>query len=204
MKKDSKGTKIFTLSNAFLVVALIFVAALLFVPEFKGNVISGLMKIGLFQANIQEIHIATPLSQQQPGDGIILRDKNGQHFSLDSLKGHIVFINLWATWCPPCKAELPSINKLKKHFENNKTVIFLTIDADGAPQKAAGYLAQQSFDLPVYALEGRIPQMLSPDAIPYTIVLDKGGFIVYRHSGAADYSRSKFIDFMERLADNNH
>ena len=162
------------------------------------------MKIGVFQANIKELHIATPLSRQQPAEDILLRDKNGQHFSLDSLKGQVIFINLWATWCPPCKAELPSIDKLKKHFKNNKAVTFLTIDADGAPQKASGYLAQQNIDLPVYALEGQIPEMLSSDAIPYTIVLDKEGYMVYRHSGAADYSRSKFINFMERLADNSH
>lgn len=199
MKKNPKGTKLFTISNAFLIIAIVFVAALLFIPGFKANVTGELLKIGLFQNNVEELHISTPLSSGQSSDAIVLRDKYGNHFSLDSLQGQVIFINLWATWCPPCKAELPSINKLKAHFKDNKKIVFLTIDADGTPDKAARYLTQQNLDLPVYAFESQIPEMLSSDAIPYTIVLDKNGYMVYRHSGAADYSRSKFIDFMETL-----
>lgn len=199
MKKANKGTKFFTLSNVFLAAAIVFVAALLFVPGFKGSIISGLMKIGLFQPSVERLHIATPLSSGQSTDGILFRDKEGNHFSLDSLKGRVIFINLWATWCPPCKAELPSINKLKEYFIDNGKIAFLTVDADGNPDKAAAYLAQNKLSLPVYALEGQIPEILSSDAIPYTIVLDKNGYMVYQHSGAADYSRSKFIDFLNDL-----
>lgn len=200
MRKTSKASKVVTVSNVFLVAAIIFVAALLFAPGFKSSIISGLMKFGLFQPDVKRLHIATPLSSNSLATTpVYLRDKDDHRLNLASLKGQVVFINVWATWCPPCKAELPSINKLKSDFNDDKNVVFLTIDADGHPDKAANYLAQNHLNLPVYALDGQVPEMLSSDAIPYTIVLDKNGFLVYKHSGAADYSRSKFVEFLKDL-----
>ncbi len=57
--------------------------------------------------------------------------ENGQTVTLSSLRGKVVFINFWATWCPPCKVEMPGINRLKKSFKGNDQIVFLMVDVDG-------------------------------------------------------------------------
>src|SRR5690606_3035773 len=67
---------------------------------------------------------------EQTGNDVAFKDKDGKTVSLKSLKGKVVFINFWATWCPPCIHEMPSINELKKTFKGNDNIVFLMVDVD--------------------------------------------------------------------------
>ena len=101
----------------FSIVLLIFY----FSTDAKAFVQEGLMKIGLFQPEIKQ-NSTTILSLSEQRFQLI--DSNGNKFNLSDLKGKIVFINFWATWCPPCIAELPTIQKLYDHNNNSTDVVF--------------------------------------------------------------------------------
>jgi thiol-disulfide isomerase/thioredoxin len=137
--------------------------------------------------------------QQQQTPDLKFNDENGKTISLSSLKGKVVFINLWATWCPPCIHEMPSINELRKTFKDNDDLVFLMVDVDGKIDKASKWMKNKKFDLPVHVPDSEIPRELFTGSIPTTIIVDKKNNIVGRQVGAADYMSAEVIELMKNL-----
>lgn len=123
----------------------------------------------------------------------------GEKIKISDLKGKVVFINFWATWCPPCRAEMPTINKLYAQFKDNKDIVFLIVDADNKYAKSKAYLTKNKFDLPLYVPSGNIPYDYFSGALPTTVMINKEGEIVFHHAGSADYSDPKMIAFIKKL-----
>lgn len=177
---------------------------LLLLPSGRVWVQQGLMKIGLFKPKLETSEATTtPAEDKAPllSDyaGVAFSDDNGHVVSIHDLKGKVVFLNFWATWCPPCKAEMPSIQVLKDKFKNNDQVAFLIVEIEGEKVKARNFMQQGDMDLPVYYPKSEIPREWLGGAIPTTVILDKTGKIAARHEGMADYSRAEVSDFMLEL-----
>ncbi|HWK98502.1 MAG TPA: TlpA disulfide reductase family protein, partial [Parapedobacter sp.] len=128
------------------------------------------------QATGQEAVEVAPMADS----GISFKDENGKIVSLSSLKGQVVFINFWATWCPPCIQEMPSINDLKKSFEGNSNIAFLMVDVDNKIAQSTAFMTKNNYDLPVYTPASDIPSDFLAGAIPTTVILDKSGEMVGR------------------------
>lgn len=139
------------------------------------------------------------VSKAQQTPDLKFKDENGKTISLHSLKGKVVFINLWATWCPPCIQEMPSINELSKTFKDNDNLVFLMVDVDGNIEKTKKWMKDKKFDLPVHVFDGEIPRDIFSGSIPTTIIVDKQNNIIARHVGGADYSSKEVIDLMTKL-----
>ena len=180
------------ITNGLFIAMLLVV---LLVPTVKALVMQGLMEIGLFKPSTkhEKIEIVQDLST------IKFKDARGSVLSLADLKGKVVFINFWATWCPPCLAEMPSINKLYQQFEKDAEVVFIMVDADSNFTKAQAYMDRKKYKLPVYAVASTIPEIMFRGSLPTTIVFDKKGRISYNDEGAANYSNPKFIAFIKQL-----
>ncbi len=175
------------------VVALFLV--ILLVPSAKALVLRGLLEIGLFKPALSS-------AKTKPDfDLSTIRFKNAknQSISLADLNGKIVFLNFWATWCPPCLAEMPSINKLHQQYVNDNNVVFLLVDADGTFAKSQAYMDRKGYKMPVYTFDSDVPKQLFSGSLPTTLVFDKKGRISYQGVGAADYASPKFIAFMNAL-----
>ncbi|MGK9118279.1 TlpA family protein disulfide reductase [Olivibacter jilunii] len=138
-------------------------------------------------------------SNVQETPDLKFKDEYGKTISLKSLKGKVVFINLWATWCPPCVHEMPSINELRKTFKDNEDLVFLMVDVDGDIEKSKKWMESKKFDLPVHVPDSEIPRDLFTGSIPTTIIVDKENNIVGRQVGGADYSSKEVIDLMTKL-----
>lgn len=193
--------KWFTISNALTAVLLIFVILMLVSPSVKGVVIQGLMKIGLFQPDVSAKNEKEPISKISQGEksGVLFKDEAGNVISLSDLKGKVVFINFWATWCPPCIAEMPSINKLQDKFKDNKDFIVLMVDADNQSEKSIKFMAKRNYNLKVFTPASQIPTELLGNALPTTVILNKKGETVFKHEGGADYTNQEFIKYVETL-----
>src|SRR3546814_66534 len=76
--------------------------------------------------------------------GVSFKDESGKTVSLNSLKGNVVFINFWATWCPPCIHEMPSINDLKKSFQGNDKIVFMMVDVDNKIDQSTAFIDRKS------------------------------------------------------------
>lgn len=130
-------------------------------------------------------------------------DENGKTVTLSSLKGKVVFINFWATWCPPCREEMPTINTLRQKFKDNDQIVFLMVDVDGKMKKSKAFMEKNKYDLPVYAPKSSIPPDFLGNAVPTTIILDKNGKIAGRVEGSMDYSSPEVIKSLKELIQSN-
>lgn len=191
MKKEG----FFNFSNISTAVLIAFVFSLFFFPEVKATMIQSMMKIGLFQP---DVNVNPGKSAELAGD-VIFADVNGNPVSLSSLKGKVVFINFWTTWCPPCRAEMPSIHQLYNRYKQHKNLVFLMVDADGKPLAADKFMKRKGYGMPVYTIKSNVPESLFSGTLPTTIILNKSGVVVFNGKGAADYSNPKVLALMDQL-----
>ncbi len=147
----------------------------------------------------QQSDVVAERTENQIANDITFQDGNGKIIALNNLKGKVVFINFWATWCPPCIQELPSINELKAKFDENENIVFLMVDVDGKHKKSQAFIDKRKFDLPVYVPHSEIPQEYLGGAIPTTVILDKKGTIAARIEGGRDYSTPEIISGLKKL-----
>lgn len=132
-----------------------------------------------------------------------MQNEAGETFNTESLRGKVVFINFWATWCPPCIKEMPSIEQLKKSYDGNDNIVFLLVDVDGKMEKSKAFMQKNKFDLEVSIPDGNIPPTLLGNAIPTTIILDKNGDITGKLEGAYDYSNPEMKKALDKLVAQN-
>ncbi|QKJ31337.1 TlpA family protein disulfide reductase [Mucilaginibacter mali] len=188
-------TKFLKTSNLLNGLFFLAVLVLLFNPSAKAVMIRGLMKVGLFQPDMD---MSVEKSAAVPD--VIFQSTDGRKIHLSDLKGKVVFINFWATWCPPCIAEMPSINSLYQKLKNNKNIVFIIVDADRNFSKSVSFMQKNRFTMPLYQLASNVPPELVSNAIPATTILDKTGRIVFHQNGSADYSNPKILEYLNRIA----
>ena len=174
--------------NVLLVALLLLI---LFVPDAKAFFLQGLLKTGLFSPGIEKEKIEIK-------EEISFVDGQGNKVSLSQLKGKVVFINFWATWCPPCRAEMPCINELFVKYSGSKDFVFITVDADGNYSKAKKFLDKKKYKFPVYIMASDIPAQLFSGTLPTTVVFDKRGKLIFKHEGLANYCGNSFAEFLEK------
>ncbi|WP_420386807.1 TlpA family protein disulfide reductase [Roseivirga sp.] len=125
-----------------------------------------------------------------------LYDESGAIVDAQSLKDKTIFMNIWATWCPPCVAEMPGINKLYNKLKDNDQVVFLMISEDKEFQKAIDWVEKKDFDFPVYQLATRLPQEYETNVVPTTVVIVDGKVVV-KKAGMANYNTRRFRKLLE-------
>jgi thiol-disulfide isomerase/thioredoxin len=117
-----------------------------------------------------------------------LTNLQGQAHSLAEYRGRIVVLNFWATWCLPCRDEMPMLNKLAPKYDE-KSVAFLaaSIDDTQTQPKIARFLEKRKIDLPVFT--GATPLTLKEfslgEIVPATLILDRDGTVAFRVEGQA-------------------
>ena len=127
-----------------------------------------------------------------------LVNSKGEQVSMEAFRGKTIFINFWATWCPPCVAEMPGINKMYNDIDRDKIEV-LMVSFDQKFEKAIDYKNKNAFDFEVYAPTAAIPQMYDSQSIPTTFIIDSNGDLVFTHKGMADYNRADFKEFLKSL-----
>ncbi len=126
-------------------------------------------------------------------------DINGNKISLASYKGKTVILNFWATWCPPCKAEIPELIDFEKKLSGKNTVL-IGINADSGENSkdtVKKYIREKGINYPVIPDSGgRISNLYGIKTLPSTIVISEDGKIVLRHTGAvsANWLESQLPD----------
>lgn len=178
---------------------LCFVLLMVFVPSAKAFMLRGLMEIGLFKPGTSAVTAEQRVAPAADLSGIRFKDINGKIVDLGNLKGKVVFLNFWATWCPPCLAEMPSIQKLYTQLAADPDFVFLLVDADSKLPEAQQFMQKKKYSMPVYEVASNIPEQLFKGSLPTTIVFDKKGRISFNEEGAANYGHKKFIEFMLQL-----
>ena len=126
---------------------------------------------------------------------------SGDTFDFEDLRGKVVFLNFWASWCAPCIAEMPSIQKLYDAYHDNPDVAFVMISLDRERDKALAFVDKKGFTFPIYTPDysSGIPNIYEAPSIPTTFVLNKKGFIDTKKVGMANYNTDKFRRYIDKL-----
>ncbi|WP_420575605.1 TlpA family protein disulfide reductase [Ekhidna sp.] len=176
-------------------IVLIVVCGVIYLAGWHTAIIGRIQKVvlstGIIQPNVVN-------DEKSASYDFLLEDLNGEKIPFDVFKGEVVFINFWATWCPPCIAEMPDINKL--YNDKKDKVRFAMISLDQDETKAKDYLAKKDFQFPVYFLRSPLPRSYNTHAIPTTYVLDKDGIIKVENHGMAKYNTENFKQLLNELS----
>ena len=125
-----------------------------------------------------------------------LVDAKGKDFNFMDAKGKVILVNFWATWCPPCVAEMPSLQSLYNDY--NEKVVFMFVAQDKV-EKVSAFIAKKGYTLPVYYSKTEAPSVLTSKTIPTTYVINKEGKIIIAEAGVADWNSDKTRKTMDAL-----
>jgi len=120
-----------------------------------------------------------------------LYDVNGALTDLINLKGKKVFVNIWASWCPPCRSEMPTIEKLYQSVDTGK-VAFVLIAFDNRFETAKRFVAGKNWHLPIYYPAGILPELFTVRHIPVTFIFDEKGELIQQIEGGEDYNTKEY------------
>ena len=126
-----------------------------------------------------------------------LIDQEGNPVDFSSFKGKVLLINNWATTCPPCVAEMPSLQKL---YDSRKDEVFFLFIAHDRPGRVKDFLQKNNLHLPVYYIQSAVPKELKSPRIPTTFIIDKQGNIVVHKTGAVDWDSSQVHKILDKYA----
>jgi len=129
-----------------------------------------------------------------------IKDLQGKEVKLSELKGKVVLVNFWATWCPPCKEEIPSMVKLNKAMEGKPfQMLAISID-EGGKADVESYFKSSGNTLPAYLdSDGAISKVYGVTGVPETFVVDKSGKVQKKIVGGLDWNSAEVLSYLNEL-----
>jgi thiol-disulfide isomerase/thioredoxin len=127
---------------------------------------------------------------------LLVTDVEGHTLNLADLKGKKVFVNLWATWCPPCKAEIPSIEKLYQKV-NKQKVAFVMLSLDQNFELAKQFVKASKLELPIYYPAENLPGVFNTEGIPATFIFNEKGELIKANEGMDDYDTDSYVQLLK-------
>lgn len=126
----------------------------------------------------------------------VLGTADSEPVFLSDLSNQVIFLNFWATWCPPCVAELPEIEKAYQKHKNQVAFLLVTNEK---PEIVKAFMEKHGYDLPVLYPGTEIPEVFRASSIPTTFIISSEGKIVARKTGAANWDSNATDRLFESL-----
>lgn len=166
-----------------------------------GGEISFLSQRALLQAGVMDMAPEAVSSTEQAFDyDFSLQDLDGKKIKVADLKGKVIFINLWATWCGPCRVEMPSIQNLYNSVDKEKVVfVMLSLDQPEHRSKIVKFINDKDFTFPVYQPASPLPKLLRVNSIPATFIISPDGKVKSKKTGMANYDTEEMRNFLKAL-----
>ena len=158
---------------------------------------------GRHKLNLNGNDLEAPISAGNKAADFKLEALDGRSVTLQSLHGKIVFLNVWATWCGPCREEMPSMETLYDDFKNNRDFVMLAVSQDTKGRAAvAPYVEKNGYHFTILLdPENKIGESYDLAGVPETFIIDRNGRIVAHHMGAFDWSRPDVKEALQQLLD---
>ncbi|WP_027138897.1 TlpA family protein disulfide reductase [Gaetbulibacter saemankumensis] len=125
-----------------------------------------------------------------------LRSGDNKIKQFTEAKGKVVLVNFWATWCPPCIAEMPSLQALYNDYKDKVEFVFVTSDDF---EEVNQFLSKNSYSFEVYQPNSKSPELFNVNSIPRTFLIDQEGQIIIDETGAANWNSDKVRQTIDGL-----
>lgn len=168
--------------------------------EVLGTLQRGMLWTGLFNADTSELATAEGPMLTGRDFRFSMEKADGETVSLEDFRGDVIFVNVWASWCPPCVAEMPTIETLYENVSSEDNIHFILLSLDEERQKATEFMEGKDFAMPYYFPASGMPAAFRSEYLPTTYIVSKAGQIIYKKEGIADYSSANFAQWMRELA----
>lgn len=178
--------------HVFLRLSIIGALVFLFFTPLGSRVTAKLGGLVAKSSAIVKTKMQTPLDTYQWE----LENMDSHSFNFETQKGKVVFLNFWATWCPPCVAEMPSLQKLHDVYKDKVTFMFVAKDE---PERVSKFLKKKGYDLPVYYSKTQGPDVLTSKTIPTTYIIDRDGKIILAETGSANWYSEEVREKLDGL-----
>jgi thiol-disulfide isomerase/thioredoxin len=188
-KKKSWFSKFTDFLFIALIITLLFPQGRLAVGGFVNRVKSMITQPDLMQQKMSTSDAAFNWQMQKT---------DGSGFQLSEVQGKVVFLNLWATWCPPCVGEMPGIQDLYDQYADHPEVAFVLVSNESS-ETIKQFTERKGYTFPVYSSLSETPAAFFSRSIPTTFVLDKQGNIVVKEVGAMNWGGKKMVRILEDL-----
>ncbi len=187
--------KISQIFNIVLLAGIILIYALGLQAEVLSSIQRAILATGLVKPD-------TDINAQKlsPADySFTLTTLEGETLDFANLQGKTIFMNFWATWCPPCLAEMPGIERLYRQIAD-KEITFVMIALDKDANKVKEFIDKKKYTFPIYRLTTTLPNVYQSQAIPTTFVISAKGNIIMKETGIADYDNQEFRNFLLKIS----
>jgi len=126
----------------------------------------------------------------------VLEKNNKDRLEFAELENKVVIVNFWATWCPPCIAEMPSFELLYRDYKDKVEFLFVSSEDHDTVR---GFLNRKNYSLPAYRPLSEAPNPLNGNTLPTTFLISKDGTIVIEKIGAADWNSESLRKTLDNL-----
>ncbi|MDH3388767.1 MAG: TlpA family protein disulfide reductase [Gammaproteobacteria bacterium] len=153
----------------------------------------------VFFLSISGMGLASAASVKGPAPNFTLKSLSGENLKLSEMTGNVVLINFWASWCGPCREEMPLLNALHKKYEPlGFTVIGVNVEED--VNNARGFLKSFPVNFPVLLDNtNKVSKQYNVIAMPTTVVVDRDGNMRYLHKGYKPGDEDKYTKMVKKL-----
>ncbi len=164
-------------TKAKLIQGVTYVKTMLFAP--KATAVNERINISTLNLDLKAINAVT-------------------NFNLKDKKGKVIILNYWATWCPPCRGEMPSLQRLYDDYKNKVEFVFITSDEK---EKVAKFYNEYNYNLPTYQLTSNPASEINTRTLPTTFIIDKNGKLALKEIGASNWNSSSVRALLNGLID---
>lgn len=135
----------------------------------------------------------------RPAPEFTVKDRSGQVHRLSDFRGKVVLINFWATWCPPCIEEMPSMESLRQEMDDTQLKI-MALSVDDSWEPIDAFLEKSPYGFGIYAdFQEKVAKLYGTHMIPETYIVDKQGVILCKVTGDRDWMEPATIAFLKKL-----
>ena len=137
------------------------------------------------------------LSSEAPD--FTLKSLTGSNLRLEEYRGQVVLINFWASWCGPCRQEMPILDRLHQRYEDTGFAV-LGVNVEGKVAPAKEIVDKTNVTFPVLIDEGQaVSELYDLEAMPSTVVVDRDGVVRYVHRGYKPGDEAKYVEVVKKL-----
>ncbi len=142
---------------------------------------------------------ATAVTIQDSAPDFTLRSLEGSNLRLEEYRGQVVLINFWASWCGPCRQEMPLLDRLHQRYVDTGFAV-LGINVEGEEAPARELIDKVPVTFPVLIDEGQlVSELYKLEAMPSTVVVDRDGVVRYIHRGYKPGDEAKYVEVVKEL-----